>query len=136
MIGLSGNNTRGLLPILTQTIANNTMFHMSLFCGTNFTVDVGTIIQSSALLKTQAKIKTKNYYDFGLIAKEDLISFLQKHIKIPKEEELNFKEYCCEQDYKYFRRRLVTFVLEKLEKIKDTYQGNNKLVVALKKSIR
>ncbi|KAF0984962.1 hypothetical protein FDP41_000001 [Naegleria fowleri] len=51
----SSGEKRGLLTKFAQLIGTIRKFHVSIFSGTNFSVDVGGIIQS-ALGKTEAKI--------------------------------------------------------------------------------
>ncbi|KAG2373533.1 hypothetical protein C9374_011996 [Naegleria lovaniensis] len=119
---------RGLLARFAQVIASIEQFHLSIFSGTNFSVNVESIIQST-LGKTKAKIDTVKIYDFGLVSRDDIISFLEKHIKIPKNEKKEILFYFHEQGYKYFRRRLITLALEK-------FSTNNSLIDAIKSSVK
>ncbi|KAG2374098.1 hypothetical protein C9374_011177 [Naegleria lovaniensis] len=127
LISLSGEK-RGLLTKFAQFIGAIEKFHVSIFSGTNFSVDVGSIIQSN-LGKTEAKIDIEKIYDFGLVARDDIVSFLEKHIKIPNEEKKEILFYLHEQGYKYFRRRLITLALEKLTK-------TNTIIDALNLSVK
>ncbi|KAF0972574.1 hypothetical protein FDP41_008823 [Naegleria fowleri] len=111
----SSGEKRGLLTKFAQLIGTIEKFHVSIFSGTNFSVDVGDIIQS-ALGKTEAKIDIVKIFDFGLVARDDIISFLEKHIAIPDDEKEEILSYLHEKGYKYFRRRLITLALEKLSK--------------------
>ncbi|KAG2388960.1 hypothetical protein C9374_014360 [Naegleria lovaniensis] len=126
LISLSGEK-RGLLTKFAQSIGVIENFHLSIFSGTNFSVDVGSIIQS-ALGKTEAKIDVGRIYDFGLVARDDIISFLEKHIKIPNNEKQEILFYLHERGYKYFRRRLITLALE-------NFSTHNSLIDAIKLSV-
>ena len=99
---------------ITQLLANIDAFNLSIFSGTNFSVDVGSIIQST-VGKSEASIKIHRIHDFGLVVGEDLISFLKLHIpSISTQEQTQLLQYVRTNNYKYFRRRLITLALEKL----------------------
>ncbi|KAG2389199.1 hypothetical protein C9374_014599 [Naegleria lovaniensis] len=126
LISLSGEKT-GLLTKFGQCIDTIPEFHLSIYSGTNFSIDEGKIMQSS-LGKTEAKIDIEKIYDFGLIVRDDIISFLEKHIKIPNNEKKEILFYLHEQGYKYVRRGLITLALEKLA-------ITNNMIDALKLSV-
>ncbi|KAF0974265.1 hypothetical protein FDP41_006875 [Naegleria fowleri] len=94
----SSGEKRGLLTKFAQLIGTTKKFHVSIFSGTNFSVDVGGIIQS-ALGKTEAKIDIVKIFDFGLVSR-DIISFLEKPFNIPDNEKEDILFYLYNQGYK------------------------------------